>query len=181
MPLATVARLLDNAYGTIDVAMRDNGLLGITRPIPSAGGLYPLNLRVATSGIASVPDGVYDYNVLHRCLEPRALPAHAGELNDCFLAQQFLQHASLIVILSAVFARTLKKYGARGYRYVLLEAGHVAQNICLTATELGLGSLCVGGYRDRALNAALGLDEQREGVVYCIGVGYPAEAAISET
>jgi SagB-type dehydrogenase family enzyme len=78
-----------------------------------------------------------------------------------------------VIVLSANFGRTLKKYGARGYRYVLLEAGHVAQNICLTAAELGLGSLCVGGYRDRGLNHALGLDGQHEAVVYCIGVGYP--------
>jgi SagB-type dehydrogenase family enzyme len=169
-----VVRLFENAYDTIAVTLRDNGLLGITRPIPSAGGLYPLNLRVLTRDITGVPDAVYDYNVLHRCLEPKTLPVDAGEVTDHFLAQQFLEHASVIVILSAVFARTLKKYGARGYRYVLLEAGHVAQNLCLTAAELGLGSLCVGGYRDRALNSALGLDERREAVVYCIGIGHVA-------
>jgi SagB-type dehydrogenase family enzyme len=172
MPLATVALLLDNAYGAIETAMRDSGLLGLTRPIPSAGGLYPLTLRVATKGIASLADGVYQYNVLHHCLEPQ--PLSAGDVRDHLLAQDFLQDASLVIILSAVFARPLKKYGARGYRYIMLEAGHVAQNICLTATEQGLGSLCVGGFRDRRLNNALGLDERREVVVYCIGVGHPA-------
>jgi SagB-type dehydrogenase family enzyme len=172
MPLPTLARLLANAYGAIDTSMRDNGLLGITRPIPSAGGLYPLTLRVALKRTASIADGVYQYNVLHHCLEPETLAA--GDVREHLLAQYFLRDASLVIILSAVFARTLKKYGARGYRYILLEAGHVAQNICLTATELGLGSLCVGGFRDHRLNRALGLDQRREAVVYCVGVGHNA-------
>jgi SagB-type dehydrogenase family enzyme len=173
MPLESVARLLDHAYGAIEAAVRDNGLLGITRPVPSAGGLYPLNIRVSTQAVVGVPDGIYGYNVLHRCLEPQAAAATPSDVSEHLLAQYFLQHANVVIMLSAVLGRTLKKYGARGYRYVLLEAGHVAQNICLTAAELGLGSLCVGGYRDRGLNRALGLDGQHEAVVYCVGVGYP--------
>ena len=77
--------------------------------------------------------------------------------------------------LSAVFARTLKKYGPRGYRYILLEAGHCAQNLCLLAAERGLATLCLGGFQDTKLNRLLGLDGTTEAVVYCQGVGYAAE------
>jgi SagB-type dehydrogenase family enzyme len=73
-----------------------------------------------------------------------------------------------------VFKRTLTKYGPRGYRYVLLEAGHVALNLCLLAGEHQLGSLCVGGFLDAKLNRFLGLDGINEAIVYCVGAGYPA-------
>ena len=78
-------------------------------------------------------------------------------------------------MISAVFPRTLRKYGARGYRYVLLEAGHVAQTICLLAAEQQLGSLCMGGFWDARLNAFLKFDGTTQAVVYCVGVGHPAE------
>ena len=72
-----------------------------------------------------------------------------------------------------MFGRSQKKYGTRGYRYVLLEAGHSAQNVCLRAAELGLGSLCMGGFEDARLNRMLGLEPAREGVVYAVAVGHP--------
>jgi SagB-type dehydrogenase family enzyme len=87
-----------------------------------------------------------------------------------------IEHANVVFFLAAVFQRTQKKYGPRGYRYVLLEAGHVAQNICLLAVEQGLGSLCMGGYADGRLNRALGLSQLEEGIVYSVAVGWPAAA-----
>lgn len=171
MPLTNVAQLLDNAYGIIDLVVRDNGLRSVTRPVPSAGGLYPLDLRVATTRVTGIADAIYRYNVLHRCLEPDPRGQTMKELSEHLLTQYFLRDANLVFFLSAVFDRTCRKYGARGYRYVLIEAGHVAQNLCLSATELQLGSLCVGGFRDQRLNRALALDEGREAVIYCVGVG----------
>ena len=58
---------------------------------------------------------------------------------------------------------------------VLFEAGHVAQAICLVAAEHDLGSLCVGGFRDARLNQFLNFDGTTQAVVYCVGVGHPAE------
>ena len=76
--------------------------------------------------------------------------------------------------MTAVFDPTLRKYGARGYRFVLFEAGHAAQNLCLLATEQGLASLCVGGFMDGALNSFVGLDGRARAVVYCVGLGHAA-------
>jgi len=74
--------------------------------------------------------------------------------------------------MAAVFLRTQVKYGPRGYRYILLEAGHVAQNICLRGMELGLESLCMGGFLDSALNELVGLRAKEEGVVYTVAAGF---------
>ena len=88
-----------------------------------------------------------------------------------------MRNVNVIVFLAAVFCRSQKKYGPRGYRYILLEAGHVAQTLCLGATERGLGTLCMGGFRDARLNRWLGLDGIDEAVVYSVAIGHPADRA----
>jgi SagB-type dehydrogenase family enzyme len=110
-------------------------------------------------------------------LEPVAIDGDPRRLASHFLGQDFLENVNIIVLITGVFERSLRKYGPRGYRYMLLEAGHVAQNLCLGAADVGLGALCLGGFRDASLNRFLGLDGQREAVLYCVSVGTAAAAA----
>jgi len=121
-----------------------------------------------------VGDGLYHYNVRRHDLEPLKAGGWFEELDGSLLMAPLVRGANLLIFLGAVFARTQKKYGPRGYRYITLEAGHVAQNVCLGALEQGLGTLCMGGYRDGQLNRFLGLDGMREAVVYSVAAGYRA-------
>jgi len=174
MPLETLGTLLGGAYGLTRLNRLDSGIRFHSRPVPSAGGLYPLELYVMTQRVAGVQDGIHHFAAAANKLSLlQPFPPH-DQLTELFLSQYFLENANALVMISAVFPRTLRKYGARGYRYVLLEAGHVAQTICLLATEHGFGSLCVGGFRDARLNAFLRFDGTTQAVVYCVGVGYPA-------
>ncbi|HEY68776.1 MAG TPA: SagB/ThcOx family dehydrogenase, partial [Thermoflexia bacterium] len=59
----------------------------------------------------------------------------------------------------------------RAYRYVLLEAGHIGQNLYLAATSMGLGACAVGAFLDDDLNDLLGLDGKDEAALYIISVG----------
>ena len=174
MPLETVAWLLEGAYGITRLTYYQSNQAFCARTVPSAGGLYPLEIYAAARHVTGIADGLYHYNILHHRLEPLAAGALSQEIGAYLMAQYFLENANLVLFLSAVFARTLKKYGPRGYRYILLEAGHCAQNICLLATEQGLGTLCVGGFQDTKLNQALCLDGRTEAVIYCVGIGYAA-------
>ena len=174
-PLAArdLASLLWSGYGIARGVVEPQ--LTTYRTVPSAGALYPLELLALTRRVEALEDGLYRYEAAAHELQPRGLTSVAGDAwRDALLAEPAARTANLIVFIVAVFDRTQRKYGPRGYRYALLEAGHVAQNICLTATELGLGSLCLGGYRDAKLNALLGLDSRRVGVVYGVIVGHPA-------
>ena len=65
------------------------------------------------------------------------------------------------------------KYADRGYRYILFEAGHCAQNINLLSLALNLGTLNLGGFFDSTLSDLLKLDEDEEVPLYCIALGYP--------
>ncbi len=173
MPLEAVSTLLWAANGLTHETRLNGGELCISRSIPSAGGLYPLEVFALAQRIEGLADGLYHYAVWNHAMEPVRAGASFREFESAVLMLPFVEQANLLLFLAAIFGRTQKKYGPRGYRYVLLEAGHAAQNICLAAGEGGLGSLCIGGYLDGELNAMLGLEEGKRGVVYVVGVGYP--------
>jgi SagB-type dehydrogenase family enzyme len=85
--------------------------------------------------------------------------------------QPLLAGAAAILVIGAVFGRTSVKYGERGYRLVLLDAGHAMQNALLAATGLGLAACPLGGFVDDEMNALVGLDGIGENVVYACALG----------
>jgi SagB-type dehydrogenase family enzyme len=174
LALDSLATLLAGTYGLTRPVPIPEGLELRARSVPSAGGLYPLELYLLLRDVEALADGLYHYNAVDHALEPLREEIERTALAEFLLAAHFLENANALVFISAVFDRTLHKYGARGYRYILLEAGHAAQNLCLLAAERDLATLCVGGFGDAALNRFLELDPRTEGVVYCIGVGHPA-------
>jgi SagB-type dehydrogenase family enzyme len=122
--------------------------------------------------VQSLPQGVYHYAAADHALERIA---HAGPLPsfETFLPTQWwYDDAAAVVFLTAVFERTQWRYsGPRAYRAVLLEAGHVCQTFCLTATWLGLAPFCSMALADDAIERTLGIDGVSEAVLYAAGVG----------
>jgi SagB-type dehydrogenase family enzyme len=176
LELRRLASVLDAAYGMTGLRDFPDGRRVFGRAVPSAGGLYPLELYVLADRVEGMKRGLYHYHARDRVLEPLFVESSVTQLLPDLMNQQVLEGASAIVFLSAVFARTQGKYGARGYRYILLEAGHAVQNVCLRAVELGLATLCIGGYTDARINALLKLDGRSEGVVYAVAVGHAGPA-----
>lgn len=138
------------------------------RTAPSAGALYPLEVYVATA------DGVYHYlpeghraEILSRA-DLRAALAHAAR------DQAFVAEAPAVFVITAVFARTAVRYGERAERYVHLEAGHVAQNVLLEATALGLAGVPVGAFSDAGIQQTLGLPSDHA-PLYLLPIGHSAE------
>jgi SagB-type dehydrogenase family enzyme len=97
----------------------------------------------------------------------------SGEVVRAGIMQQFLGEANLVLILTAIFQRLRWKYQARTYRYALLEAGHIGQNIYLAATAMGMGACAVGAFNDGAVNALVGVDGVDEAALYLLSVGEP--------
>lgn len=170
---AKLGTLLHAAYGVLDRI----DLAGefCVRPVPSGGGLYPLELYVLVQHVRDLAGGVYHYVPLGHRLEvvrPDPLPSHLT--SEMFLGQPYLVPASAIIVITTVVERSLWKYEDRGYRYILLEAGHVAQNINLSAAALDLASLNLGGFFDEDVMALLKLDQDHEIVLYGVAVGKPS-------
>jgi SagB-type dehydrogenase family enzyme len=143
------------------------------RPFPSAGGLYPVEVYVAALSCASVERGIHHYDPGKHALAKVAPCPAKGELDRLIFADNLGDGAAAALILTGVFERAQAKYGERGYRFVLLEAGHAAQNVLLAAQSMGLAGAPIGGFCEDALGAAMGLDATRESPVYVVLLGAP--------
>lgn len=144
---------------------------GITHPhgyrtAPSAGALYPLEIRLATR------DGLYQYEPRgHRLVRIAGTDLRAA-FQRAALDQDAIGRAAAVFVVTGVPARTAVKYGARAERYVLLEAGHAAQNLLLEAVALGLGAVPIGAFHDSEVLKVLG-SPAGEVPLYLIPVGHP--------
>ena len=81
-----------------------------------------------------------------------------------------MQDGIIDIIIAVVYERTINKYGERGVRYVHMEAGHAAQNICLQATALDLGLVTVGAFHDDRVKEIVGM-LGNEAPLYVIPIG----------
>jgi SagB-type dehydrogenase family enzyme len=155
--LADLAQILWAAQG-----ISDGGGL---RTAPSAGALYPLELYVVAGEVEGLAAGLYRY-------EPRAHVLRAVGDGDqrravaaAALGQDWIAAAAAVLVIAAVYRRTAAKYGARGERYIQVEAGHAGQNACLQAAALGLGTTVVGAFADDAVKAIIGSDQPGEPII----------------
>jgi len=135
------------------------------RTVPSAGALYPLELYVLAGDVKGLTPGVYHYRAHgHRLMlvgtgDRRNALAHAA------LGQGPVGQAAAVVAVCAVYARSARKYGKRGERYVHIEAGHAAQNLLLQVEALGLASVVVGAFDDDEVARVLHLPSDVEPVL----------------
>jgi len=148
---------------------------GITDPrgfrtAPSAGALYPLEIYVVVGDVENLAEGVYKYNP-HKHELLKVLDGNKrSELAKAALDQAWVKEAAIDIVIAAVYERTTVKYGDRGIRYVHMEAGHAAQNLCLQATALDLGIVTVGAFYDEQVKEVLSLPG-KEKPLYVIPIG----------
>ena len=148
------------------------------RAIPSAGALYPLETYLVSWNVGGLEPGLYHYSVHAHALELLAPGGFAASVSDLILSGDLTTQTAAIFFITAMFQRTMIKYSERGYRFALLEAGHLAQNMCLMACELGVGVLPIGGFLDDEVNRFLSIDGVNEAAVYAMAVGaLPPSAA----
>jgi len=145
------------------------------RTAPSAGALYPVETYLVVNRADKPDPGVYHYNVRRHALETIRLGDFSNQIARAALGQQMCADAAVVFVWTAVFQRCRWKYGQRAYRYVYLDAGHIAQNLALAAVGLGLGSCQVGALFDDEVNRIIEVDGIEESVVYMSCVGVPAE------
>jgi SagB-type dehydrogenase family enzyme len=162
--------LLHYAYGIT----RDNNGTSSPRPfrtVPSAGALYPLEIFFHSTRIEGLNPGLYHYNATQNNLRLLRAGDETPRISGAMVQSEVVSRASLIIFITAIFERTIFKYRDRGYRFVMLEAGHVAQNITLVAHAMGLGCLNIGGYFDREIDDFLDFDGITQSTVYMGALG----------
>jgi SagB-type dehydrogenase family enzyme len=168
MRLDELSQILWAAQG-ITASVADHKL----RTAPSAGALYPIETYLLINRVNGLEPGLYHYDIETHQLDILKLGDYSREVRAGALDQQIAERASVVFIWSAIFQRSKWKYLQRAYRYIFLDAAHIAQNLALAVEGLGLGSCQIGALYDDYLNELLDFDIKEESVIYMSSVGKP--------
>lgn len=165
--LGELGTLLGAAYG---VSAHLAGSGQSFRTAPSGGALYPLDLYVVPCLVEGVDEALFHYDPLRHCLERLRSVRAVSELEPLTLAPELIRGSAAVILMTAMFWRSRFKYGQRAYRFALIEAGHVGQNLSLAAAALDLETVPLGGFYDRRVDAFVGADGLNEATLYLFPV-----------
>ncbi len=171
----SIRRYLDNPLTLAEVSQLLWAAQGVThgreyRTAPSAGALYPLELYVLVGNVTNLVAGTYKYLPHQHALLKTDHGDKRTALCDAALNQASVKNAPMIMVFCAVYPRTTHKYGQRGIRYIFMEVGHAAQNVCLQAVSLGLGTVTIGAFEDHQVKRIIQCQDD-EAPLYLMPVG----------
>jgi SagB-type dehydrogenase family enzyme len=180
LPLNYLSAILRAAGGNIasseaDLASGGHATVHFRAP-PSAGALYPIDIYFAAVNVERLLPHLYGYDPFGPRLIRLGEESGVRSALDSFLGSDdaiSLSRANGIFFLVAQPWRVMRKYGARGMRFVFMEAGAIAQTINLATVALGFGSVECASVVDDEINEALRLDGTFRAVVHTVVVGYP--------
>ena len=163
----------------MDLSLLLFGMSGLTRvfpkfafrTIPSAGGLFPIEIYAVINNVSGIEQGIYHYNIEKHELEYLKQGDFRKTVADAYYGQRMVAKSAVNFIWTAMIERTRNTYAERAYRYIYLDCGHIGQNFYLVAEALGLNACVVGAYYDDKINEILDLDENKEFAIYMGVVG----------
>jgi SagB-type dehydrogenase family enzyme len=166
LSLHQLSQLLWATYGITDDR-------GFKRAAPSGGALYPMDVYgvVGEEGVQGLAAGVYHFEPVGHAVSLHRGGDHRQGLSRAALSQMWIGEAPLSLLITAEYRRITDKYGRRGIRYAIMEAGHMGQNLFLQAEALGLGAGIVGAFDDNQVTNVLHLPKTQEPLLI-MPVGY---------
>ncbi len=164
--MSQVSRLMWSAQGITEKG-------GFKRAAPSAGALYPMDIygAVGQDCVEGLKAGVYHYAVKGHSLFLIKEGDFRKDISRASLEQTWMARAPLILVITAEYDRVTVKYGKRGLRYAIMEAGHIGENIFLQCQSSGLAAGIVGAFDDQMINQVLGAKKTHEPLLI-MPVGY---------
>jgi SagB-type dehydrogenase family enzyme len=172
VPLEALAATLELTFGIQGWAEIPGLGRAAMKTSPSGGSLHPIEAYVVAQRVRGLGQGIYHYNADDHQLEWLGGGVTREALKRDLGQQHWFADTAFLILMTAVFGRTQWKYDfARVYRAVLLEAGHLCQTFCLTATWQGLAPFCTIALADTKWEGLLGIDGITESVIYAAGAG----------
>ena len=146
---------------------------GFKRAAPSAGALYPMDIygAVGEGCVEGLHSGIYLYDPATHSLSLIQKGDRRRDIALASLGQMWMSYAPITFVITAEYSRITGKYGQRGNRYAMIEAGHIGQNIFLQSQALGLEAGIVGAFQDREVIQIMGIKSTHEPLLI-MPVGY---------
>jgi SagB-type dehydrogenase family enzyme len=142
------------------------------RTVPSAGARHAFETYVLANDVAEIEPGLYRFLALtHRLQQVDPDPTISPRIASACFNQQFIARSAAVFLWTAVPYRMTYRYGERGYRDLLLDAGHVCQNLYLAAGAVGCGVCAIAAFDDDRMNQLLGINGTDQFLIYLATVG----------
>lgn len=162
-------------------AMRGKGGIATFRPVPSGGARHPFELYIAVKNVEGLKPGFYHYVPTEHIEERKVTIERLGSLfddyeanmNDLLVGQKWATKAPVILFLSCIPYRAEWRYNDAAHRVMLIDLGHIGQNLMLSATSLGLGSCCIAAYDQKLCDEVFSFNGSDEYTVYVLTLGQP--------
>ena len=166
LTLEQFSQILWAAYGITEEK-------GYKRAAASGGACYPMDMYavVGENGVMGTEAGVYHYEPEGHTVSLLFEGDFREALARASLGQMWMARPPLNLVITAEYARITGRYGDRGVRYAMIEAGHIGQNIFLQAEAMGLGAGIVGAFHDEDVISVIGLPRAHEPLLI-MPVGY---------
>ena len=176
LPLADLATMLHRVFGAQASHELAPGAIMLKKNSPSGGGLHPVEAFLLVQRVEGLAPGLYHYQCVHHALETlREFPAQeaAAAARELVAGQTWFANAPVLVLMAARFGRNFWKYRnhAKAWKVIQLDAGHLSQNLYLSATELGYGAFVTGAINDRCAERLFELDGMATGAIAVCGFG----------
>jgi SagB-type dehydrogenase family enzyme len=142
------------------------------RTVPSAGSRHPYETYLYIARVEGVEPGLYRYLPLtHELLLLDRRPSLREELYVLTDREEWAADAPVFFLWSCVPYRGEWRYYTMSHKSMLLDAGHIGQNLYLAAEAMGCGACTLGGYWQEGADRFCGVDGEDEYVVYLAAVG----------
>jgi SagB-type dehydrogenase family enzyme len=144
----------------------------VLRTVPSGGCRHPFVTYLAVNNVTGLEMGIYRYlPVKHKLVFLFKIRDLRKRLTDAACNQKFAGECAVCFIWSAVPYRTEWRYGTAAYKDILIEAGHLCQNLYLAVESIGCGTCAIAAYTQKDMDEIINVDGNEEMTIYLAPVG----------
>lgn len=183
LPYALFAQLIERVFAAQSHVRVSDDTVFLKKTSPSGGGLHPVEAYLIVQNVEGLAPGLYHYHAVAHALEPLPdAPVPLAEFAMHAVAEQhWFANAHAMAVLAPRYDRSFWKYRshAKGYRAIVLEAGHLSQTLYLAATDAGLGAFVTCAINEIPLEHAFGLDHASNGILALCGFGWRADEMVT--
>jgi SagB-type dehydrogenase family enzyme len=142
------------------------------RTVPSAGARHCFETYVLVNNVEGLKPGLYRFLAIdHKLQEVNISSGLSEKITKACFNQRFIMQSAVTFIWTAVAYRMMWRYGERGYRYMHLDAGHVCQNLYLSAMSIDAGVCAIAAFNDDELNKLIGINGEEQFTIYVATLG----------
>ncbi len=142
------------------------------RLVPSAGSRHPFETYLAVLNVEGLKKGIYRYIALgHKLLFLYEEEALEEKIIIGTLGQKFAGTSAVNFIWSCIPYRGEWRYDIRSHKVMLIDAGHLCQNLYIACEAIGLGNCAMAAYDQKFMDQMIRADGEDEFVVYMSSIG----------